>query len=357
MPDATRSSSSRLFSRVPLFWQLQLAGWGLFALAVFPMKQMVYGSTSGSLLITAYQLPLSLALTELLRRFYRRTGFARRSIGTGLALVVVACAAASAVDVLVSIPFNRSFGLFGPVDIAGAGLFTFRTAIYGIWSLLYFLIKARLAEQERLFEHSIASEKLRLQALRYQLNPGFLANSLATIAEEIDQDPAIARAMTMRLTSFYRTTLRHNESGAPTTLREEMELVRAYLEIQRLRLGNALSIQFTVDEDLLPMPLPPLLLLPLAEKAVQAGFAASPRQFEITVTAQRTFEGQALLEVARTGRLAEAADAAEAAGGELHQLRTRLERHYPGQYRFVLAQDSARARATLVVPLADDPAT
>jgi len=351
MPDSTPTSSSKPLSRVPLFWQLQLGGWGLFALAVFPLKQAVYGSTLGSLLITAYQLPLSLVLTTLLRHFYRRSFAAERRGLTAAALVIAGCVTASSVDVLVSIPINHYYGLFGPADILGKGLFAFRIAIYVIWSLLYFMIKGRLAEQRRRFEVAIADEKLRLQALRYQLNPQFLATSLATIAEEIDQAPAIARAMTVRLTSFYRTTLRHNESGRPATLREEMELLRAYLEIQRLRLGNALSIQFAVDETLLSLPLPPLLLLPLTEKAVQAGLADSPRHLEITITAQRTFAGDVLLEVARTGRLSEADGDEPPAGSSLHQLRTRLERHYPGQYRFVLAQDSARARATLILPL------
>ena len=354
MPDHTRFHSYRLFARFSLFWQLQLIGWGIFALAVFPLKMVVYGSTSGSLFITAYQLPLSLLLTALLREAYRRTGAANRSPEMLVGLVLVACVTASSIDVLVSIPLNHYFGLFGPADILGKGLFAFRTAVYVIWSLLYFLISAKRAEQRRAFEHAIAGEKLRLQALRYQLNPQFLATSLATIAAEIDQDPAIARAMTLRLTNFYQTTLRHNESGEPTTLREEMELVRAYLEIQRLRFGNTLSIQFAVDQTLLDLPLPPLLLLPLAEKAVQNGLEDSPEQLEITITAQRTFEGAVLLEVARTGRLSAVTEGDDDAASGLHQLRTRLERHYPGQYRFVFAQDSARARATLILPLVSD---
>jgi hypothetical protein len=351
MSDLPHRPPPAFLSRQLSFWQLQLSGWFLFALVTLPMKQLVYDSLSASLLITAYQFPLSLVLTGILRLFYRRSRPADRSFWSAVGLVFGACTVANSIDILVSMPANHYIGVTGPAHLTEPGLYVFRGTIYLAWSLLYLLIKATLASRQQAFHTAVADEKLRLEAIRYQLNPQFLANSLLTIAHEIDQDPAIARAMTTRLTNFYRTALRQTETDQATTVGEELELLRAYLEIERLRLGRALSVHYQVDDTLLGLPLPPLLLLPLAEKAVKHGAAYSPERFEIKVTAQRTPEGEVLLEIARTGRLHDSPEPTESAGPDLLNLRARLERYYPGRHRFVLTQDSARVRATLCLPL------
>ena len=72
MPALPRSFSTAIPARAPLFWQLQLLGWGGFTLVSLPLKEAVYGSFEAALLISAYQLPLSIGLTCLLRAYYRR---------------------------------------------------------------------------------------------------------------------------------------------------------------------------------------------------------------------------------------------------------------------------------------------
>src|SRR5437879_12746193 len=106
MADSPRPSSS-LFARVPLFWQLQLAGWSGVMVLSLPLKQLVYGSMQAALLITAYQLPLSLALTWLLRLLFRRLRLPERTPGMSVGLVLTGCAAIAALDVLVSLPVNH----------------------------------------------------------------------------------------------------------------------------------------------------------------------------------------------------------------------------------------------------------
>lgn len=106
MPDSALSSTSTTLARVPLFWQLQLAGWGGFMLLTLPLKQAVYGSMSAGLCITAYQLPLSLALSGLLRQFYRQTQLTQRNHWLAARLVLAGGATAGAGDALVSITFS-----------------------------------------------------------------------------------------------------------------------------------------------------------------------------------------------------------------------------------------------------------
>lgn len=352
MPQSTPAPSLPFFSRLPLFWQLQLTGWSAFMLLSLPLKQAIYGSMPAALLITLYQLPLSLILSWLLRRLFHRLRLPERPPWASVGLVVAGCAAAGAADVLVSLPVNHVLGLFGPEEILGSGLFFFRAAIYVIWSLAYFLVKALQANRAQAFEAAVAGERHRFELLRYQLNPGFLANSLTTISHEIGQNPGAARAMTTQLAEFYRSTVRQTDQQRATTIGDEIALVRAFLEIERLRSPETLRFNFEVDESLLAQSLPPVLLLPLAERAVREAQRTAGQPLEITVTVQRTPDNLVLLEVANTGRLRwSRAPKAIVTEGEVPDVRASLERHYPGRYRFALSQDSLTARATLCVPL------
>lgn len=353
MPAHPRPTYSAVPSRTPLFWQLQLLGWGGFALLTLPLKQAVYGSFESALIVSAYQLPLSLGLSYLLRYYYRRTQPGQRSFWLATGIVAAGCMAAGAFDVLISLPASRALGFFGPAEILNSGIYFFRTAVYVIWSLGYFLLKAMMLNRAQAFRAAIAEEKHRFELMRYQLNPAFLAKSLATISHQIGTNPATARAMTAKLSDFYQSTLRHLERGKPTTIADELALVRTYLEIEQLRLGaTALVPRYEIDGRLLSLPLPPVLLLPLAEKAVREGRAAPGNPLEITVTIEEAADGMTLLEVSHSGRIDPSnppfATPTETGPADL---RASLDRHFGGRYRLNLSQDSFRVRASLWLPL------
>jgi hypothetical protein len=352
MPATLRPLPSGLPARAALFWQLQLAGWIGFSVISLPLKHTVYGSMQAALLISAYQLPLSIALTGLLRLYYRRARPAQQSFAMGAGLVLAGCALTGALDVLISIPFNGYLGYFGPGDLVSSGLFFFRTAVYVIWSLAYFLIKILLLNRAQAFRSAVAEEKLRFEILRYQLNPDFLAKSLATISHQIDANPAAARAMTAQLADFYRNTVRQSDQGRPPTIGDEVALLRAYLEIERLHQPDALRVRFEVDDSLLSQPLPPVLLLPLAEKAVRECRGTATEPLEITITAQRTPDGAILLEVANSARAGHSrAPMPMSMELDAPDVRASLERHYPGRHRFALSRDSLTIRAAVHLPL------
>ena len=353
MPAHQRPSSTVLPARTPLFWQLQLVGWIGFSVMLLPLKLAVYGSLEAALLISAYQLPLALGLSCLLRIYYRRTHPAQRPFWLAAGLVFAGCMAASAFDVLVSIPLNAALGFFGPADLLSSGLYFFRTAVYLIWSLAYFLIKALLLNRAQAFRTAVAEEKHRFELMRYQLNPTFLAKSLATISQQIGANPATARAMAARLGDFYQNTLRHAERGHETTIGDELALLRAYFDIEQMRAGaTGLVVRYEVDEQLLRLPLPPILLLPLAEKAIKEGRPQPGTPLEVTVTVQQADDGLTLLEVSHSGRIDPSnppfAKPAEEGPADV---RANLDRHFKGRYRLNLRQDSFRVRASLWLPL------
>jgi two-component system, LytTR family, sensor kinase len=345
MPAPLTTLKLPLLSRLSFFWQLQILGWGALSILSFPLKQVAFGSTFDAFAFTAYQLPLGIAVSTLLHWFYRKT-WAREDHETAPPLLVLAGATGAALlDCLVSLPVNHLLGINAQSEVVEPALFCVRAAIYLIWSLAFFLIKTSLAAQAQAFEVAVTDERHRFELLRYQLNPNFLAKSLANISREIAERPETAHAMTLRLAAFYQNALRRTDRDQVTTIGDEIALVRTYLEIESLRQRDALKVNFAIDESLLSLPLPPIMLLPLAEQAVKIGRGLPGAPLMLTVTAERSRDGMVLLEVANSGALA------GVESDDVRDVRASLERHYPGVHRFSLRQDSFTTRATIFVPL------
>ena len=132
----------------------------------------------------------------------------------------------------------------------------------------------RRAEQHSM-ELSILARESELRALRAQVHPHFLFNSLNSISALVTMDPMRAREMCILLAEFFRKTLALGEK-AEVTLEEELAVARAYLAIEAMRLGTRLSVEEGVDDAARACRLPPLLLQPLVENAIRHGIATRP---------------------------------------------------------------------------------
>jgi hypothetical protein len=168
-----------------------------------------------------------------------------------------------------------------------------------------------------------------LKALRAQLNPHFLFNALTTIGYLIQAAPPRALDTLMRLTALLRGVLR--SEGEYTTLGRELDLIEAYLDIERARFEDRLRVRIDVPEDLRDLAVPPLILQPLVENAVKHGIAPLRRGGEIVVTATQTTDPPALvIRVVDTGPGLNAADASarREAGVGLKNVERRLQCYY-----------------------------
>ncbi len=172
-----------------------------------------------------------------------------------------------------------------PADWA-AGLIAQQVLLFGL-GVVYFLLAVayhysalgldavRRAEHRDAASRELAREA-ELRALRAQLDPHFLFNSLNAIAALTGAAPARARRMCLELSGFLRETLRLGER-ARVRLDEELELVRRYLAVERVRFGERLEIREQVDPSCLRWSVPPLLLQPAVENAVRHGVACLPQ--------------------------------------------------------------------------------
>ncbi len=132
----------------------------------------------------------------------------------------------------------------------------------------------RQQEQQEKEERKTDAEKLAKEAelfkLRQQLQPHFLFNSLNSINALIGSRPEEARKMVQQLSDFLRGTIKKEETQW-VTLQEELQYLQLYLDIEKVRFGNRLATAIHVDESILPLKLPALLLQPIVENAIKFG--------------------------------------------------------------------------------------
>jgi len=146
-----------------------------------------------------------------------------------------------------------------------------------LWCNVYFSIKLWLLaarERERLLLAETAVREARLSALRYQLNPHFLFNSLNAVSTLVlDGNGPAANRMLSQIGDLLRATL-DREIAPEVTLSEEIELTKQYLAIEQTRLGERLKVEFSIAPESLDSKVPNMLLQPLVENAVRHGIAA-----------------------------------------------------------------------------------
>jgi len=124
-----------------------------------------------------------------------------------------------------------------------------------------------------------------LRALRAQINPHFLFNALNTIADMIVTNPTGAEAMTLRLARVFRHVLAHS-SRPWTSIREEVEFLRAYLQIEEARFGDRLHVDIDVPSEVGLHQIPSLILQPVVENALKHGLAPKPGPGHLRVSAE-----------------------------------------------------------------------
>jgi two-component system LytT family sensor kinase len=203
------------------------------------------------------------------------------------------------------------------------------------------------AGQERLMRQVTEAE---LRALRAQVNPHFLFNSLNTIAALIPTDPEGAETMTVRLAKVFRHVLASSERPL-ASLEEEMRFVQTYLSIEQARFGDRLRVRFDFDPRLAAEPVPSLLLQPVVENALKHGLAPKPGVVNLAIVARK--HGDFLcLEVEDDGvGPGNAEEKASSNGLGLRNLISRLSNLY-GERASLRLEPGAKSgsRVTILIP-------
>jgi two-component system LytT family sensor kinase len=174
-----------------------------------------------------------------------------------------------------------------------------------------------------------------LRALKMQLHPHFLFNTLHSISSLVLEDPPKANSMIARLGDFLRLTL-ENSNQQLVSLKEETEFLHCYLEIEQVRFGDRLTVALELEPQTLSVQVPHLILQPVVENAIQHAIAPRAARGHINIEAKR-FNNLLRLEVRDNGpgiALNEGLVRTEGVG--LSNVRARLHQIYGSDFRFEL---------------------
>jgi hypothetical protein len=323
------------------FWILQSIGWtGYFFL------RTISGFAGGlgwmlvvhTLLLTATGYSLTLLMGSLFRRLIKMKPL--WTVVLSLGVVIIGSGTFSIIETWSVATFLKP--QLRPEGVAYLSALSLDFILLAAWTALYYginyflLLEDQIRLRERLESQASSAQ---LAMLRYQLNPHFLFNTLNSISTLVLlKQTERANAMLARLSSFLRYTLA-NEPTAKVTLAQEVETLKLYLEIEKMRFEDRLRPHFKIEPETIGARLPSLLLQPLIENAIKYAVTPAENGADIWITATR--EGQAVrVEVADNGdgdggELA----ASPSTGVGLANIRDRLSQAYGAAHRFDTRQN------------------
>lgn len=321
------------------FWVLQGGGWG----AYFVLRALggLANRMGLTFILPTFVVTLTgFSLTLLMAAAFRRIIRMRPILMWPLTLLILG--AAALLFSVIEVRFHAWLYEPGwnPVGIEFFGAILLDLSVLGAWTALYYGINYYLllsAQSERMLKVAAQANAAQLAMLRYQLNPHFLFNTLNSISTLVLlKQTERANSMLSRLSSF----LRYSLVGDPTqmvTLAQEVEALRLYLDIERMRFEERLRFTVNVDPRGLQGQIPSLLLQPLVENAVKYAVTPMEEGAEIALDA-RVVGDRLMISVADTGPgLNDAAPKPNSSSGVgLANIRDRLAQAYGTDHRFEL---------------------
>lgn len=314
-----------------------------------------------------WYIPASFA--PVIMTFALRHPFDRRRWLRQLALHVTAALAYSVVHTTIMMAV-RALLLIGqelPADFPGWRNYTLLSYLTQLdWLLMTYLfligVAYALAYRRESEARAVSTAQLetrlveaQLQALQRQLHPHFLFNTLNTVSGLIRTDPDGADRMIDRLGDLLRMTL-HKSGIQEVSLKEELDVLGKYVEIERTRFGNRLTVEMNVQPETLDAQVPSLVLQPLVENAIRHGVAPNARPGWIAVHAERD-NRELVLQVLDNGDgLPPERLMALNRGVGLDNTRARLAHLYRDRFEFTFSNLERGFCVTIRIPFEVQPA-
>jgi two-component system, LytTR family, sensor kinase len=354
--DAGRGRWRHRLVRLGLIW----GAWTLVGLFFASQIYFYFSRTERPLTVTrslAWQLAavyLYAALTPLVLWLARRFPFDRQRWRRNLAVHACAGLAVSAAwgvgHILLDAWFAQNFARLTATNLLRLVFFFLDKELLVYWLLV--LASQASNYYQRYREGELRASQAQLQALKMQLHPHFLFNALHSISALVHTDPDAADKMIARLGDFLRLTL-DTAATQEVALRQELNFLNCYLEIERIRFHDRLTTRLHVEPQTLNCRVPNLILQPVVENAIRHGVAVRSGPGHIEVRAER--RGEMLRLQVRDngpGLPAEPAARKKSEGGVgLSNTRARLAQLYGAAYRFELENaPEGGAVVTLEIP-------
>jgi two-component system, LytTR family, sensor kinase len=262
-----------------LFWSLHAMGWSAYGIAQY-LGAVLYGKpvayTKVILIAAASGFVLSAPLRYVCRRLWQKPPAAMIAGALGSAYAIALCW-----RVIINYSYEKfvehDWPMHSWIEYFGGALSS--TYLLVCWIGLYIgfrYYESMQAQREAALRSSALAQEAQLKMLRYQLNPHFLFNTLNAISTLIlDNRNATANSAVTGLSEFLRYTL-DQDPMKKVTVAQEVDALNLYLNIEKMRFGPRLTLDFAIDEAASTVLMPSLLLQPLIENAIK--YAVSPRE-------------------------------------------------------------------------------
>ncbi len=338
--------------RLRSFWQIQIIGWCCFYL--FDLLESIHDFLTKRVHIDEEAVPIFfMFLGSCALRPYCR--WLRRQSQSWIAFELKAAAAAMVTAIPVSCAACLVLRISYPVPWhAWVAVLMWSFFILFMWCSLYFSIKQwqqSSEEKERLLRAESEVREARLLALRYQLNPHFLFNSLNAVSTLIlDGNAPAATRMLAQIGDLLRSSL-DSEVTAEVALAQELVFTEGYLAIEQTRLGERLKVDMIIPMETRDALVPSMLLQPLVENAVRYGVAPLVDGGWITVKSA-LHANRLRIVIGNSGRRGEGEQEKNGNGIGLGNTANRLKTLYGTDYEFTLGwPDAGGCEVVLEMPL------
>lgn len=276
---------------VPLLLGTLYGGWGtgLFLSALIVLFRLYKGIDLG-LYTSVLTLVVSMPVLLFARKAFAQAGKWERIRMAMILLLFYSAAGMTSVTIVRGISFPAAFQIHAihiAVNTAAVLFFTFVNEA----------IREMIEKNRRLQAEAKDAE---IAFLRSQIKPHFLYNTLNSIAVLCMKEPRRAEELTLEFSQYLRRSFDFKQLDSFSTIENELELVKAYLNIEKVRFGAKLEVEYDVDADL-DFRLPPLILQPLVENAVRHGLMSNLRGGAVRISIRKTSPEEILLSVDDNG--------------------------------------------------------
>lgn len=336
------------------FWFLQIFGWIIFFFQYIFIFSPMKDFTFRNLLNRIINLSVGFIISVLLRYRLKRINFLEYSFISLSIIIFVSSFICSTIWSVSSIVIIESL-MNNRITL---GNITFWEIVVGIvrnnavfigWSGLYFGIKFWMewvSQKEKTDNALLLARNAQFEMLRYQLNPHFLFNTLSSLRALTSDENKKAKDIITKISEFLRYTLIRDNNNE-VALSKEIEVIKNYLDIEKIRFEDELVVDFNIDENAENFLIPIFLIHPLVENAIKHGMQTSPIPLKVLISAEIKDEFLSI-SVVNTGKWIEKG-VNNNDGRGLENIKKRLEIFSPNQHKFEVIKndDSVKVNISL----------
>ncbi len=293
-----------MLKRSHIYWYCQIFGWSFYIIVNSIFLGLSTESNYREYLIYGIMLFAGIAISHVYRSVVLRLNVLNYRIPAQLIFIIVFSFLKGVAFFLVILSLTKAFGL----DMAGLTVVSISeyvlnfTVVFCLWNVIYFGFQYfqnyRRAEINSL-RYLAASKESELNNLKAQLNPHFIFNCMNSIRALIDEHPQNAKTAVTRLSNILRNTLQLDKNKE-VPLNEEMNLVKDYLELEKIRYEHRLSYAFEIQKEAESTGIPPFIIQTQVENAIKHGISRLPGNGLVKVEAYIKDE-TLLITVSNTG--------------------------------------------------------